>query len=97
WTKQSFAPFSGVMKPKPLLSLNHFTVPMVRIPYILVLSELSRCGISVLTDIRSSAGVLAPRVGRVPIVCNTKRTRRKTFSRVLDQPPGSHELSERDQ
>src|SRR6478752_4369000 len=30
WTKQSFEPFSGVMKPKPLASLNHFTVPVVR-------------------------------------------------------------------
>src|SRR5690606_29098405 len=30
-TKQSFEPSSGVMKPKPLLSLNHFTVPIVRI------------------------------------------------------------------
>jgi hypothetical protein len=24
------SPFSGVMKPKPFASLNHFTVPMVR-------------------------------------------------------------------
>src|SRR5690606_5083663 len=31
-TKQSFAPPSGVMKPKPFSSLNHFTVPDVRIP-----------------------------------------------------------------
>src|SRR6476469_2908662 len=30
-TKQSFSPFAGVMKPKPLVSLNHFTVPVVRI------------------------------------------------------------------
>jgi DNA polymerase (family X) len=37
WTKQSFEPFSGVMKPKPFVSLNHFTVPVVRIPYSLVL------------------------------------------------------------
>src|ERR1043166_2932310 len=34
-TKQSFSPFSGVMKPKPLASLNHFTVPVVRIPLLL--------------------------------------------------------------
>src|SRR6185436_9319144 len=31
WTKQSFWPFSGVMKPKPLASLNHLTVPVIRI------------------------------------------------------------------
>jgi hypothetical protein len=24
---------SGVMKPKPFASLNHFTLPVVRIPY----------------------------------------------------------------
>ena len=30
WTKQSLSPFSGVMKPKPFASLNHFTVPRVR-------------------------------------------------------------------
>jgi len=30
WTKQSFSPLSGVMKPKPFASLNHFTVPVVR-------------------------------------------------------------------
>src|SRR5690349_18749911 len=30
-TKQSFWPFSGVMKPKPLASLNHLTVPVIRI------------------------------------------------------------------
>jgi hypothetical protein len=34
WTKQSFAPSSGVMNPNPFESLNHFTVPVVRIvPY----------------------------------------------------------------
>ncbi len=33
WTKQSFEPSSGVMKPNPLASLNHFTVPVVLIPY----------------------------------------------------------------
>jgi hypothetical protein len=31
WTKQSLDPSSGVMKPYPLASLNHFTVPVVRI------------------------------------------------------------------
>src|SRR5688500_2269973 len=36
WTKQSFcASPSGVMKPNPLASLNHFTVPLVRITTIL--------------------------------------------------------------
>src|SRR5215211_3419544 len=35
WTKQSFWPPSGVMKPKPLASLNHFTVPVVRISILL--------------------------------------------------------------
>src|SRR5690606_10666281 len=30
WTKQSLSPPSGVMNPKPLASLNHFTVPVVR-------------------------------------------------------------------
>src|SRR5207247_10507984 len=30
WTKQSFCPFSGVMKPKPFASLHHFTLPVVR-------------------------------------------------------------------
>jgi hypothetical protein len=30
------APFSGVMKPKPLASLNHFTVPVVRIAELLL-------------------------------------------------------------
>src|SRR5690606_34397892 len=34
-TKQSLAPPSGVMKPKPLASLNHFTVPVVRIALLL--------------------------------------------------------------
>src|SRR5215218_2718407 len=34
-TKQSFSPFAGVMKPKPLVSLNHFTVPVVRIAELL--------------------------------------------------------------
>src|SRR6266550_6984614 len=29
-TKQSLPPLSGVMKPKPLASLNHFTVPVMR-------------------------------------------------------------------
>jgi len=28
WAKTSFPPSSGVMNPKPLLSLNHFTVPV---------------------------------------------------------------------
>src|SRR6185503_9474937 len=31
WTKQSFCPSAGVTKPKPFASLNHFTVPVVRI------------------------------------------------------------------
>src|SRR5436305_2274055 len=31
WTKQSFEPSSGVMNPNPLLSLNHFTFPVIRI------------------------------------------------------------------
>src|SRR5215217_9523332 len=35
-TKQSFSPFAGVMKPKPLVSLNHFTVPVVRIAELLI-------------------------------------------------------------
>src|SRR3954453_4744448 len=30
-TKQSFCPSSRGMKPKPFASLNHFTVPVVRI------------------------------------------------------------------
>src|SRR5882762_11161356 len=29
-TKQSLPPFSGVMKPNPFASLNHFTVPVIR-------------------------------------------------------------------
>src|SRR5512135_1799808 len=29
WTKTSFPPSSGWMKPKPLVLLNHFTVPVV--------------------------------------------------------------------
>src|ERR671936_1982524 len=28
WTKRSLPPSSGVMKPKPFESLNHFTVPV---------------------------------------------------------------------
>src|SRR5262245_50803881 len=28
WTNRSFEPSSGEMKPYPLLSLNHFTVPV---------------------------------------------------------------------
>ena len=28
WTNRSFPPSSGVMKPKPFSSLNHFTVPV---------------------------------------------------------------------
>src|SRR5918998_2997898 len=28
WTKRSFEPSSGVMKPKPFSSLNHFTLPV---------------------------------------------------------------------
>src|SRR2546423_3770378 len=28
WTKRSLPPSSGVMKPNPLSSLNHFTVPV---------------------------------------------------------------------
>jgi hypothetical protein len=36
WTKQSLEPSAGEMKPNPLASLNHFTVPLVRIPYSLV-------------------------------------------------------------
>src|SRR3954466_1861885 len=28
WTKRSFEPSSGVMKPKPFSSLNHLTVPV---------------------------------------------------------------------
>src|ERR671930_536587 len=28
WTKRSLPPSSGVMKPKPFSSLNHFTVPV---------------------------------------------------------------------
>jgi hypothetical protein len=28
WTKRSLEPSSGVMKPKPLSSLNHLTVPV---------------------------------------------------------------------
>jgi hypothetical protein len=31
WTKRSLLPSSGVIKPKPLSLLNHFTVPFVRI------------------------------------------------------------------
>src|SRR6056297_1280253 len=31
WTKQSLLPSAGVMKPNPFWSLNHFTVPLVRI------------------------------------------------------------------
>src|SRR5690606_18019474 len=39
WTKQSFCPSSGVMKPKPLVSLNHLTVPVVRICELLCCCE----------------------------------------------------------
>jgi hypothetical protein len=31
-TKQSFWPLSGVMNPNPYASLNHFTLPVVRMP-----------------------------------------------------------------
>src|ERR1700680_179324 len=31
WTKQSLLPSSGVMNPKPLASLNHLTLPVLRI------------------------------------------------------------------
>src|SRR4051812_31411795 len=31
WTKRSLPPSSGVTKPKPLSSLNHFTVPLAMI------------------------------------------------------------------
>src|SRR3954451_20336079 len=31
WTKRSLPPSSGVTKPKPLSSLNHFTVPVAMI------------------------------------------------------------------
>src|SRR3954468_8701155 len=34
-TEQSFSPCGGVMKPKPFVSLNHFTVPVVRIAELL--------------------------------------------------------------
>src|SRR6185436_17815565 len=37
WTKQSALPSSGVMKPNPLLSLNHFTRPVLRIVFVLSL------------------------------------------------------------
>src|SRR5258707_15322360 len=43
-TKQSFRPPSGVMKPKPLASLNHFTVPVVRIS---ILLERCNCVVGV--------------------------------------------------
>src|SRR3954447_26178114 len=33
-TKQSLPPSSGVMKPKPLVSLNHFTFPVLRMLYL---------------------------------------------------------------
>src|SRR6056297_3602048 len=38
WTKQSLLPSAGVMKPNPFWSLNHFTVPLVRIKRLLGLS-----------------------------------------------------------
>src|SRR5215475_7218507 len=41
-TKQSFCPPSGVMKPKPLASLNHFTVPVVRAMIVLLMMLLCR-------------------------------------------------------
>src|SRR3954451_19124300 len=37
WTKRSFPPSSGVMKPKPFSSLNHFTVPVA---IVLILHEV---------------------------------------------------------
>src|SRR6478735_6696989 len=43
-TKQSFAPPSGVMKPKPFASLNHFTVPVVRAMIVLLKVLLCRRG-----------------------------------------------------
>jgi hypothetical protein len=37
------SPFSGVMKPKPFASLNHFTVPRVRAIFYSMLICLRRC------------------------------------------------------
>src|SRR5687768_1378594 len=49
------------MNPKPLLSLNHFTVPMVRIPNSDV-ADCQKCGISVLAD-RLCCAERSPRAG----------------------------------
>src|SRR6185503_19160991 len=38
WTKRSLLPSSGVIKPKPLASLNHFTVPVLM--FVLFLDEI---------------------------------------------------------
>src|SRR3954471_8852464 len=45
-TKQSFWPPSGVMNPKPLASLNHFTVPVVRGMF-LPLDDVVLCSVQV--------------------------------------------------
>src|SRR5262245_16866992 len=44
WTKQSFCPSEGVMKPKPFASLNHLTVPVVRMRPCSLFSGDSACG-----------------------------------------------------
>src|SRR4029450_13524017 len=44
WTKQSFSPSSRVMKPKPLVSLNHLTVPVVRIDLVLMMCCVRSAG-----------------------------------------------------
>src|SRR5690554_4470754 len=61
WTKQSFDPSSGVTKPKPFASLNHLTVPVVRILlYLLGVCRAPRRGESVLVGNPSDTASPAP-------------------------------------
>ncbi|HEX6373938.1 MAG TPA: hypothetical protein VF006_33730, partial [Longimicrobium sp.] len=53
----------GVMKPKPLLSLNHLTVPLVRIPRSLYCYRLSGVRGIRTHDRGCSAGFRAPAFG----------------------------------
>src|SRR3954447_2746830 len=52
WTNRSFPRSSGVMKPKPLSLLNHFTVP-VAMSYLRLINAASRGGADATTANRS--------------------------------------------
>src|SRR3546814_11113153 len=66
WTKTSLEPSSGAMKPKPLVVLKNFTVPVIMCESSFELQRIRVPGISARTGCRIGHVGKNPKLGRQP-------------------------------